>query len=223
MSSRAGRGDLFRPLSLTSGKSADARQSPDLFALPQGDDGAHWRAVRADGCRRKAAERSVHGGTAFRHSRDDHGGRHAAGRGHDGHDAETQGDRLLRHRLRRRRSCRRGPARNRGRPQSGGECLRGGRSRRHPDAGGDAAAAAGGQLCPERKLGGGKTFAADASAGRQSRPPRRRLRHGRDRPQDRGPRRGLRDRRRPISAAAGTTCRINICRAWRRWRNGAAC
>ena len=40
----------------------------------------------------------------------------------------------------------------------------------------------------------GKTVADDAAAGRHARPPHRRLRHGRDRPQDRGARRGLRDR-----------------------------
>ena len=79
------------------------------------------------------------------------------------------------------------------------------------------------QLCPQRQLGRGKTVAADAAAAGQSRPQGRRLRHGRDRPQDRRPRCGVRDRCRPISAAAGTTCPINICRAWRRWRNGAAC
>jgi hydroxypyruvate reductase len=39
---------------------------------------------------------------------------------------------------------------------------------------------------------GSKTVALDAAAARQSRPQGRRLRHGRDRPQDRGPRRRLR-------------------------------
>ena len=112
---------------------------------------------------------------------------------------------------------------DRGRQQSGGECGFGRRHRGDPDAGGDAAAAAGRQLRPQRKLVGGKTVAADAAAAGQSRPPHRRLRHGRDRPQDRGARRRRSRPRSAISAAAGTTCPIDICRASKRWRNGAAC
>src|SRR5229473_1677183 len=57
-----------------------------------------------------------------------------------------------------------------------------------------AAHLAGGPICAKRKLVIGKTVAADASAAGQSRPPRRRLRHGRDRPQDRHPGCGIRDR-----------------------------
>ena len=55
---------------------------------------------------------------------------------------------------------------DRGRPQPGGECGLGCRSRGHADAGGDAAPAAGRPICAERRLGGGKTIAADAAAGR---------------------------------------------------------
>ena len=52
----------------------------------------------------------------------------------------------------------------------------------------------GGRLCAKRQLGRGKTVADDASAAGHARPPGRRLRHGRDRPQDRGTGGGIRER-----------------------------
>ena len=107
--------------------------------------------------------------------------------------------------------------------QPGGECGFRRRHRGDPDAGGDAAPAGGRRICAERGLGGRKTFADDAAAGRHARPQGRRLRHGRDRPQDRRARRRLRDRGRLFQPQPDTTCRINIFRAWKRWRNGAAC
>ena len=60
---------------------------------------------------------------------------------------------------------------HRGRPQPRRQCLVGCRYRGDPDAGGDAAAAAGGQLCPQRRLGGRQTVADDAAAAGQARPP----------------------------------------------------
>ena len=52
------------------------------------------------------------------------------------------------------------------------------------------------------------------AAARQSRPPGRHLRHGRNRPQDRRARGGFRNWRSAISAAAGTRCRIGTSKAW---------
>ena len=92
-------------------------------------------------------------GTALRRSRDDHGRRHAArrrrdgllpklgaivcyGTGYDGVDLAAAAQRE-----------------DRGRPQSGGECVLGRRYRGDPDAGGDAAPAAGGRLCAKRRAG----------------------------------------------------------------------
>ena len=60
--------------------------------------------------------------------------------------------------------------------------------------GANAATARGGRLRAGRELGGCKAVADDAPASRDARPQNRRLRHGRDRPQDCGARRRLRDR-----------------------------
>ena len=83
---------------------------------------------------------------------------------------------------------------HRGRPQPRRECGFRRRYRGDLDAGGDAAAAGARQLCAKRGLGRGEAVADDASAGRHARPEDRRLRHGRDRPQDRCALRGLRVR-----------------------------
>ncbi len=64
------------------------------------------------------------------------------------------------------------------------------------DARGDAALAACGSVSARGWLVVGKAVAADVAAARQSRPQSGRLWHGRDRPQDRVARRGLRMRRR---------------------------
>ncbi len=75
----------------------------------------------------------------------------------------------------------------------GSKCVLGCRSGRYADAGGDAPAAAGRQLCAQRKLVVRKAIAADVAAARQSRPPCRRLRNGRDRRQDRRAGSGVRN------------------------------
>ena len=72
------------------------------------------------------------------------------------------------------------------------------------------------------ELGGGKTLADDAPAGRHARPQNRRLRHGRDRPQDRGARRRLRDRGRLFQPQPARRALSIFSDASMRWRNGAA-
>ncbi len=154
-------------------------------------------AFRTDGRRRQAADRGLHGRTAFRRARADHGRRHAAGGGGHGHAAIA---------------CARSSATA---PAMTASILRPQRKRNiavgHSPAANAAAVAdlavtlmlavtrrllAGRRIRAQRQLGRGQTFAADAAAARQSRPPRRHLRHGRDRPQDRRARRRVRDRSR---------------------------
>ena len=81
---------------------------------------------------------------------------------------------------------------------------------------------AGRRLCAERELGRGKAVADDAPAGGHARPQNRRLRHGRDRPQDRGARRRLRDRGRLFQPQPARRALSIFSDASMRWRNGAA-
>ena len=193
--------------------------------FPKAHDGAHRRALRADGCRGQAAGEVftaeqlagvramiTAGGTPLGADDDGHCCRSSRaivcyGTGYDGVDLAA--------------AAKRG---HRGRPQSGGECRR-----RLPIIAVTLMLAvtrrllAGRRLCAQRQLGRRQTVAADAPAARQSRPPGRRLRHGRDRPQDRRARRGLRDRGRLFQPQPARRAVSAICRAWKRWRNGAAC
>ena len=114
-------------------------------------------------------------------------------------------------------------AQDRRRPQSRRQCSVGCRHRRHLDAGRNAAIARRGQLCAQRRLGRGQAVADDASAGRHARPQDRRLRHGRDRPQDRGARRGVRVRGRLFQPQPARRALSVFFEVSSRWRTGAAC
>ena len=97
------------------------------------------------------------------------------------------------------------------------------RHRGDADAGGDAAPAGGRPICPERRLGRRQAVADDAAAGRHARPQGRRLRHGRDRPQDRRARRRLRDRGRLFQPQPARPAVSIFRRLSKRSPTGAAC